>query len=120
MGFTYIGVDEGSCHPIMYKHSDGYDTAAMRHAMPKYTRSRDALKSIRPSSFTQVHLWVNSAWHSGPDEVQKSKAVGFSVRTEGGYLESFSSSEVATEELAELHAIIQAIAFERKQQASGP
>jgi hypothetical protein len=69
----------------------------------KYTRSRDALKAIRPEGFVWQHL---------------THYEGFSTRAELNPVTDKSivlSSPrfLPTEELAELHAIIQAIEHER-------
>jgi hypothetical protein len=66
-----------------------------------YTRSRDALKAIRPEGWA---FYINSR----------------------GVCQAYSSDNVIrvlplpTEELAELHAIIQAIEYERRSVATNP
>lgn len=70
-----------------------------------YTRSRDALKDIRPD------LWVFECTVSTDMD---HKLIGHGCcgyRYMGDDLESF---DLPTEELAELHAIIQAIDYERR------
>lgn len=68
---------------------------------PEYTRSRDALKPIRPSnkaSFFTITKDFHFGWSCDiviPDMIE------------------FTTKNLPTEELAELHAIIQAIAYER-------
>lgn len=66
----------------------------------QYTRSRDALKAIRPEGWnfqglreTDAHLW----WSE------------FRLGHQTSYDKAVCASELPTEELAELHAIIQAI-----------
>lgn len=66
----------------------------------KYTRSRDALKAIRPEG---LYFDLSS------DE--KGVICKFDTGALAEY--TFSSLELPTEELAELHAIIQAIQWER-------
>ena len=68
----------------------------------KYTRSRDALCSIRPEGwyFAIFSTGVARAWKSKND--QPLETIG------------------ATEELAELHAIIQAIAYESRNDPTSP
>lgn len=66
-----------------------------------YTRSRDALKQIRPDG------WHPSVWtYDGGSRCIISGYVG-------GVLYEFDSKILKTEELSELHAIIQAIEHER-------
>lgn len=68
-----------------------------------YTRSRDALKAIRPEGW---RWWVSQqddnagTWNAGCQQ----QHVPYHVMLEGGF---------KTEELAELHAILQAIQCER-------
>lgn len=65
-----------------------------------YTRSRDALKSIRPDGLA-VAIWSNgrcTKWVCGASKDADNP---------------MTSVSLPTEELAELHAIIQAIAYER-------
>lgn len=71
----------------------------------KYTRSRDALKEIRPNGFD---------YGVDRDDLNPSIFVGFARQFDGKswYGELFKGY-CANEELAELHAIIQTIAFER-------
>ena len=69
----------------------------------QFTRSRDALKAIRPKGWNFAMLplsdftFLCQASHGDPN------------RTDGP-----ESDHLGTEELAELHAIIQAIAYERQ------
>ncbi len=65
------------------------------------TRSRDALKSIRPEG------WTFQAWHPFPSPTAYCQA--WKVISGGPEIKGYSK----TEELAELHAIIQAIEWER-------
>lgn len=72
---------------------------------PKYTRSRDALKCIRPDGWGICH---------SPQGKFNTHIIVYCYQigqkgynTKGGLV-------LPTEELAELHAIIQAIAYERK------
>jgi hypothetical protein len=62
---------------------------------PTYTRSRDTLKSIRPQGhhFAVFSTGIAKAWKSKNDEPIEAVAI--------------------TEELGELHAISQAIEYER-------
>lgn len=77
----------------------------------KYTRSRDALKSIRPSGWlpfsgNRHHIDGRKPYFYGlvRDSI-KAGVVPMNAQ--------FTSSDLPTEELAELHAIIQAIEYER-------
>lgn len=68
-----------------------------------YTRSRDALKTIRPPKF-----WLKiENWPHGRTQV-----FGCFV-LESGEVAAFQSGCGTTEELAELHAIIQGVAYKR-------
>jgi hypothetical protein len=70
---------------------------------PSYTRSRDALKAIRPEGW---HIREGGQWvTTGERYCQMWKSQEAQVFTEA----------MPTEELAELHAIIQAIAYERSE-----
>lgn len=70
-------------------------------ASASYTRSRDALKTIRPPKF-----WLKiENWPHGRTQV-----FGCFV-LESGKVIAFQSGCGTTEELAELHAIIQGIAY---------
>lgn len=103
---TYIGMDEGSGFSIKYRHKDGYETASILFGIIKYTRSRDALKAIRPEGrFFEITKYPSAASFASD---------GFHARWYvDGRLQP--QPELPTEELAELHAIIQAIAYERAQ-----
>lgn len=92
-----------------YRHNSWPATAQtiLRHSFsnPKVTTSRDALKRIRPKLFS---FDINTI-----DE-----HVGVIVRSVSFYKGAgFESPILPTEELAELHAIVQAIEHERKQKA---
>lgn len=69
----------------------------------KYTRSRDALKAIRPKGWD-----YNCGRRMGAFDVGENYLAWFR-----GEDRSAHSKPLPTEELAELHAIIQAIAHER-------
>ena len=92
---------------MLSKIPDGYayiNNFNNRKLAPKYTRSRDELKAIRPERWVVVIKeiikrggWVCSLRHLNT-------------------LYLVNNLAAATEELAELHAIIQAIDYERKKQ----
>ena len=71
---------------------------------PDFTTSRDALKKIRPEGWGFDHDVIFNKW----------EVVGYVTE---GYSKNYPSVEsycyLPTEELAELHCIIQAIAHER-------
>jgi hypothetical protein len=71
-----------------------------------YARSRDALKEIRPQGYQWQHLTYDNGQYSTRAEVcpVTDKSIVLS-----------SPRFLPTEELAELHAIIQAIDYERRQ-----
>ena len=72
-----------------------------RNSIPRYTRSRDALKAIRPEG------WVVSSVSKAND------CFCTFYRTNTGI--EFKVGSLPTEELAELHAIIQALEYERRE-----
>lgn len=67
----------------------------------KYTRSRDALKAIRPEGFFSVDENGSKGWQAWINRPDDKNGPCFIV------------TGMPTEELAELHVIIQAIAYER-------
>lgn len=77
-----------------------------RQVLP-YTRSRDALKAIRPEGWVFV-CQNRFAQAIGPDVEYSEPEVNYFEHT---VLQSYLF--LPTEELAELHAIIQAIEYER-------
>lgn len=89
---------------IRYQTKNKHIYEGYRHfgkTTAKYTRSRDALKAIRPD-FKNTFLTITKDFDFGwicdienPDKFQ------------------LTTKTLPTEELAELHAIIQAIAYER-------
>ena len=71
---------------------------------PKYTRSRDSLKAVRPERCTvQVTKYV-AGW---------AECCLVTEFSEWDWTNGFKCLTAPTEELAELHAIIQAIQWER-------
>ncbi|MBN8821126.1 MULTISPECIES: hypothetical protein [unclassified Spirosoma] len=75
------------------------------HSLPmRYTRSRDVLKGIRPEGFlVKIENWPTHT-----------SVLGCFVH-ETGQVTTFESGSGPTEELSELHVIIQAIAHLRSQ-----
>jgi hypothetical protein len=97
-------LDEIDCRVACFLQEMEYGapyTKAFLRAFPQYTRSRDALKSIRPEGWTPATFKTDTAWYS---EYRR----GFQT----SYDHVVLCLKAPTEELAELHAIIQAIAFE--------
>lgn len=90
--WQFLGNDKNAKSPI----ECGFDFGGI-----KYTRSRDALKSIRPEGWIYDCEWYSKNrftarfYKLDSDEIQEESPV------------------LPTEELAELHSIIQAIDFER-------
>lgn len=88
----------------------------------KYTRSRDALKAIRPSG-EEWHFIINKLYSakrylesSGLKEGWRAKLTKARYEDSGRLNVIFATNDdgvFATEELAELHAIISAIDYER-------
>lgn len=83
---------------------------------PSYTRSRDALKAIRPKG------WV---WEMATDLLDRERPARAHATLYADLKTKKTLKKIVnargpigfpTEELAELHAIIQAIAYERNQQ----
>lgn len=99
------GDNERYSYPIPVQDSKGWTY---------YTRSRDALKAIRPKD------WQITLNHSG--QGSSSECFQFSMTHWGArcvakkYINWHWEYEAPTEELAELHAIIQAIECERVNQ----
>ena len=98
---------------IVYLNPEDADwvRCSVRHEVTNYCTSRDALKAIRPE---RVSITVTSY---PPLEHAACTANFWSDVNAGPFSEhwAFKSPELATEELAELHAIIQAIQHNRKQ-----
>lgn len=92
---------------VYYRHNSWPKDAqtVLHHSFqhPQYSRSRDALKSIRPEGWWfSIHQYGKrhncvANWSGNPDDV-------------------YMTTPTLTETLAELHAIIQSIAHERTQQ----
>lgn len=82
-----------------YSTKDNGDTCLW--VPPRYTRSRDALKDIRPIGYI-VKI----------EEVYQAFSVVLSKPDSFPYISHYSEY-CKTEELSELHAIIQAISYER-------
>lgn len=80
---------------------------------PSYTASRDAIKIIRPEG------WITSLHNSiimrtdGPQKWQCQMSMFENVHLKERCAKIVFSGDCNSEELAELHAIIQAIEFER-------
>lgn len=89
----------GTTNWAVYEKLDG---KTIKRIIPQYTRSRDALKATRPEGF------ISSARHRPQ---QDSKVMFYFSMTDGAF--DFCTPHLPTEELAELHAIIQSIQWER-------
>ena len=98
-----IGKDENGWFITEQKVITDYPT--------NFSRSRDALKAIRPSNWkTEINI-LNSV-HL---ESEWSHCKIYRTKGNGRIDEEFFSPELKSEELAELHAIIQAIEYESEQ-----
>ncbi len=101
----YVGADK-----VLSEHLKGDETEFLRlyKVFPqlgkKYTRSRDALKAIRPEGWGFDHDVIFDKW-----AIVGYVTEGFSKNHP--CVESYT--HLPTEEIAELHAIIQAIVYER-------
>lgn len=97
----YLGRHE--CADCFLATIDGAKFFIGHKDVQKYTRSRDALKAIRPEGWCVLNDYSLNAWK-----------VSYRCVTEALGKEEFCSKFLPTEELAELSAIIQAISFERE------
>ena len=83
---------------------------------PKYTRSRDALKQIRPEGWTFSMLHQSGYLAVSHKHIKRTHIDGLGNEYPE-YVQvgtpALSDTAPKTEELAELHAIIQAIEYER-------
>jgi len=77
-------------------------SVCQQHLIPQYTRSRDALKSIRPEGW---NFTIQALQKACGCTAQKDKNLKW-------------SNSLPTEELTELHAIIQSIQWERENENS--
>lgn len=107
----FIGIDvkrfddaEGVNSPE-YMIMDGEDIDG---PCAKYTRSRDALKAIRPDGW-QIKGYEGNCTGQFSDGFYCTLA-----KKDGILTKKFMGSQLPTEELAELHAIIQALNYERR------
>lgn len=99
--------------PVRYSfyNSNGLLKTQLVVTTRKYTRSRDALKAIRPEGYVfrvECHSVAMDRWSCRADKITD-------------YIEEIRNCGwIKTEELAELHAILQAIEFERSQTPTAP
>lgn len=100
---------------LINRRSSGLEKYYIGNAVPQYTRSRDALKAIRPEGW---HFKINSCY--GCDQFLKDKKWDnaywciLTKKINNQLLTMENNEPLPTEELAELHAIIQATEHERK------
>lgn len=94
---------EIDCLVRLYVHRIPMFKSLVGIALP-YTRSRDALKGIRPDGWE---------WYMSQNGTKNLFLFGCAADSIG--TNQMQSPMLATEELAELHAIIQAIAYEREE-----
>ena len=94
----------GDGFSFYYKYPNGEQGTSSHNLCVRYTRSRDALKSIRPEGWH----WLNTCKY--PDNNYHTNM--FKTNDDGVVA---CSGPLPTETLAELHAIIQAIAYDRAQ-----
>lgn len=86
-------------------HQPPKDSCFAMRKYPEYTRSRDVLKSIRPER------WKFKINYIYPEEQELHGWFAFFQKTDPWKITR--AQHLPTEELAELHAIIQAIEYER-------
>lgn len=109
-GVFYIKEEEGKCVTDVTCAKTGKSLEFTHKPYPQYTRSRDALKAIRPEGWTFRNLYH----YPKPDGEYGFVMTNNPLNLLKQYQVVGKSNQ--TEELAELHAIIQAIAWERDQQ----
>jgi len=90
------------------RYTNDYAFQVVRH---KYTRSRDALKAIRPEGWALAIYIASNHTNSGVCMRYNYRSDVPPVFSNKDKLEA--TTDLPTEELAELHAIIQAIEWER-------
>lgn len=103
-------VDEHDDHGFGIFETTGTASSGLYRIIKErqFTRSRDALKAIRPKE------WYFSLFSPHPANTQKMYNCSISTLIENAKtLYTTHSARLPTEELAELHAIIQAIGYER-------
>jgi hypothetical protein len=91
------------------------DKDPYHNGLVRYTRSRDALKAIRPEGYAS---WANPETNYGA--VYIGQAFTGHCHSDNMAFDTDEAPQVATEELAELHAILQAIDFERNNTKDKP
>lgn len=99
-----IARDENNRRFYVLNKGTAYESKCYVAEPQQYTRSRDALKAIRPEG------WFYNIGHN------ESNSGGLFACSMYSHTNSplKNSPDLPTEELAELHAIIQAIAYERE------
>lgn len=128
-GYTFLYLEHFSSSGKAVKcfRYDDNGTCGLARSQIKYTRSRDALKAIRPEGWQFQIVWRTGEkgrpFGGRYGEVWKVCASGYLIdESHGKYGEmgcltvDLGNHPLPTEELAELHAIIQAIAYERGKQ----
>lgn len=106
IGHHYINHESTSCHTsLIYRHRTTNEVLIF--IANKYTRSRDALKAIRPEGWMFSVIQILSSEPTFKAEM--------TIQIANDDFENFTSRFSPTEELAELHAVIQAISHERNQ-----
>lgn len=92
-----------------FAHPEGPDT--LRLSDCRYTRSRDALKAIRPAGWW---FYANDRLSAkGQEGFEQFCAIDTRLPFKQGIQEKIDGQYCPTEELAELHAIIQAVEYDR-------
>lgn len=106
-GYAFDGIEKkGSYMKIFYQDNEGSQVVRgfMHNPAPEYTRSRDALKGIRPDG------WVYFVSCDGLSNC--AAAIIKEIKL------TRKSPELPTEELAELHVIIQAVKWDRSNETN--
>lgn len=108
--------NRGKIVPRFSFKSKGFSQEGRVLNKAKYTRSRDALKSIRPEGYV-FNLYGDDGSGKGVRATLTKWHIGHGTITHDQTFNAWLIGK--TEELAELHAVIQAISHERQHQADG-
>ncbi|GAB3282945.1 hypothetical protein GCM10027347_59580 [Larkinella harenae] len=113
----YFGDSAGNQEWVTVEYNI-YGVVTDYEAVKRYTRSRDMLKAIRPEGWLvtigQYPTWGKDQWYSKLEHITD-KFIDVPNKAMNGQ-SLYKTGYAGTEELAELHALIQAIAYERGQE----
>ena len=118
--YEFVGIDYGRKYIYAFREGTRRGRSSDFREVPYYTRSRDALKAVRPKG------WIPRGDREGYEIAEfcygwqfclillPDTPIGSRVN------ETRIIGNGRTEELAELHAIVQAIEYERRSGATNP